>query len=90
MTDLKIAIENSIKASRDFQSLMSGVMPALMFGTEEFLDSSANPNVQATKTESLHVLNGALIVYLFSMWDNYFDSDMPGKYFREDEKLMYY
>ena len=90
MADAELELKNAIEAANKFQSLMEGVLPTLLLGVESFADTSSNPNVAASKPNSLHILKGALIVYLFSMWDTFFDSNTPENYFRDEEKLMYY
>jgi len=83
-------IQQAIYGSIRFQELMQGMLPSIMLGLDSFTESSNNPNVLATKDQSKHVLNGALIVYLFSMWDTYFDKNAVQKYFRTEEKKRFY
>jgi len=86
ISDIHIAI----KASEKFQILMQGLLPTLFSSVETFVESSNNPDINIIKNESLHVLNGAMVVHLFSMWDSHLGSAYVDKYFRPNEKERYY
>lgn len=58
-------IKKAIEASTKFQELMEGILPAFIVGVDSFIESSNNPNIAVTKEQSIHVLNGVLVVYLF-------------------------
>ncbi len=82
-------IHNAINAAEKFQELMDGLLPTLLIGVESFIKQSRNPKISVIKNESHHVLNGALVVHLFSMWDTYFDKTYINKYFRPEEKVRF-
>ena len=83
-------IRRAIEASENFQILMQGLLPTLFLGVEKFVESSNNPDINIIKDESLHVLNGAMVVHLFSMWDSHLGPVYVDKYFRPDEKERFY
>lgn len=83
-------IQNVMELSRMLQEEMQGHFPTFIYGTRSFVENSDNPNVNASKNNSLHVLNGSLVVFLFSMWDSYMGKDAVEKYFRPEEKMKFY
>ena len=83
-------IQNSMELSRMLQVEMQGLFPTFIAGIKSFIENSDNPNVDASKNNSLHVLNGSLVVFLFSMWDSYMSKDAVEKYFRPEEKMKFY
>ena len=83
-------IESSIELSHKLQEGMQGLFPSFIFGVKSYTERSANPNVRATEKESLHVLHGSLVVFLFSMWDSHMNKNCIEKYFRPEEKIRFY
>ena len=86
----KDKIQKAIKASIKFQELMQGVFPTFINGINSFIDQSNNPNIGITKDQSKNIMNGVLIVQLFSMWDSHFENNDVDKYFRPEEKERFY
>lgn len=77
-------INKAIDSANEFQKLMQSVHPTLFFGIKSFIEKSENPDISATKDESCNLLNGMLIVHLFSMWDSHLKG-AEKKYFRPEE-----
>ncbi|MEM7512956.1 MAG: hypothetical protein AAF388_18660 [Bacteroidota bacterium] len=91
----KEQLKRAIDASLKFQELMAGVFPTFIIGINNFIEESNNPAIGLTKDQSKNIMNGVLIVQLFSMWDTYFHKDVIGedvieKYFRPEEKERFY
>jgi len=86
----EIEICNAIELSQKLQEDMQGLFPTFIFGAKSFVESSSNPNVIASKNKSMHVLQGSLVVFLFSMWDSHIKKESIEDYFRPEEKLRYY
>jgi len=89
-TSISTEIKNTLELAKRLQESMQGSFPTYLFGTKEYIEKSNNPNVQVEARHSLHILNGALVVYLFSMWDAHMKQDSVEKYFRPNERLRFY
>jgi len=70
--------------------LMQGILPTFHFGIKSFTENNANPDIERTKNQSIHIMNGILIVHLFCMWDSYFENSDIQTYFRPEEKKRFY
>ena len=83
-------IEKGVNFCEDIQGIMGNCFPTLIMGTSDFISKSKNPNIINGETDTMHILNSSLIVYLFSLWDNAFTHEDVLNYFTEDEKERFF
>ena len=69
---------------------MNGSFAIMAHGFALFQEQSERPDMRQQSTTTGNMMSGAMIVYLFAMWDQFFESDDVQKYFEEDEKQIFY
>jgi len=62
--------KRAIELSHLLQLELGRSFPFIMFGLDQALTETKNPDTPNIRSEAEHVVAGALIVYLFAMWDN--------------------
>ncbi|MEO0699235.1 MAG: hypothetical protein AAFY81_05895, partial [Pseudomonadota bacterium] len=64
---------------------MSQLFPALVLGVEGITQQTVRPDIDLLKTQAMQFQSGMIIVYLFAVWDQYFEHSDIEDYFRPDE-----
>ena len=82
--------EQAIELSTLLQQANGRSFPFVLAGPERMLSETDNPDAPNIRPEAEQILAGALIVYLFSMWDEYVEHTDVEKFFRPEEKLKYF
>jgi len=82
--------EQAIKLSTLLQQEMSRSFPFILTGPDRMLNVTHNPDTSNIRPEVDQILAGALIVYLFAMWDQYVAHSDVVKFFRPEEKLRFF
>lgn len=83
-------IEKAIAFDRFAMTEMSRSFPIVAQGFSEAVSKSRRPDIESVGAEAGTLLSGALIVYLFAMWDEFFEHADIQKYFRSEEQLRYF
>lgn len=82
--------EQAIRLSTLLQQEMGRSFPFILAGPERMLNATIKPDASNIRPEVDQILAGALIVYLFAMWDQYVAHEDVDKFFRPDEKLKFF
>lgn len=69
---------------------MEIVFSSIMVGTQKHIDGHPNFQNELFASRALHLLQGSLITYLFSLWDEHAERTDVEQYFRDAEKLRFY
>ncbi|MEM6416061.1 MAG: hypothetical protein AAF720_15555 [Pseudomonadota bacterium] len=89
MNELKEKIEKAVAFEMMTTKDMNGAF-ALIASGHELAKTSKRPDIAVLSAQSGQLQSGVLIVYLFAMWDQYFDhADVP-TYFRPEEQRTFY
>ena len=83
-------IEKAIKFETIITGDMSQIFPHITFAMQQAKKVSKNPDVLMIGERAESMLAGALIVYLFSVWDEHFEHTDINTYFRDKEKERFY
>ncbi|MEM7492987.1 MAG: hypothetical protein AAF296_06355 [Pseudomonadota bacterium] len=82
--------EQAIRLSSLLQQEMGRSFPFILVGPEKMLTATNNPDAPNIRPEVDQVLAGALIVYLFAIWDQYVTHADVDQFFRPDEKVKFF
>ncbi|MEO0369837.1 MAG: hypothetical protein AAF231_00130 [Pseudomonadota bacterium] len=69
---------------------MNGSFAIMAHGFALVQEQSKRPDMRKQSMNTGNMMSGAMIVYLFAMWDQFFELDDIQKYFEEDEKQVFY
>ena len=69
---------------------MSRSFPIIVSGFQAATGETARPDIESVEEEAGVMLSGAMIVYLFAVWDQYFEHKDVPKYFLDEEQRVFY
>lgn len=69
---------------------MNGSFAIMAHGFGLVQEQSKRPDMMQQSMNTANMMSGAMIVYLFAMWDQFFEADDIQKYFDDDEKQIFY
>ena len=81
---------DSIEGALEFDKVANNLMATLEISLKAFNEQTGAPDKTCRSQRVRHFINGAMIVYLFNIWDTYFTTESIQKYFRDDEKKIFY
>lgn len=79
------AIEFETSISKD----MSGAFALIVQGFFLMQEQSSRPDIKKQILATSNMMSGAMIVYLFAMWEQHFEHNDIQKYFSDDEKRIF-
>lgn len=88
--ELKHKIKRAMQFYHSTTVDMNGSFAIMADGFSLVQEQSKRPDISKQSSYTGNMMSGAMIVYLFAMWDQFFELDDIQKYFEEDEKQVFY